>query len=209
MCVAGMPGRSGSGGGGAAGAASQLGMGVGAAGGHALPFRPRPYPHQVGGHGQLVQTAAGTVLKPLILKEAAFYNFIYSDSCPESLGWLRDVTPRYYGTRVMRVNTKGAGAPVANGTEANASAATAAAGLTATAACLGNPASVLISPAEQQTEAGAAAEPRSEDIELAAHEQGCVQNLRLWARSPLWRSVRSVDATSYDALVQGARGLAR
>jgi inositol-hexakisphosphate 5-kinase len=79
-----------------AAAAAAAGVGGGAVG------KPRPYPHQVGGHGQLVQMSPGTVLKPLIPKEAAFYDFIYSDACPESLTWLRAVTPRYYGTLVMR-----------------------------------------------------------------------------------------------------------
>jgi hypothetical protein len=73
------------------------------AGGGVAFGKPRPYPHQVGGHGQLVQISPGTVLKPLIPKEGAFYDFIYSDACPESLSWLRSVTPRYYGTVVMRV----------------------------------------------------------------------------------------------------------
>lgn len=57
----------------------------------------RPYPHQVGGHGQLAVTKAGRVLKPLTAKEHAFYTYISSDQLPEELIWLRHNTPKYFG----------------------------------------------------------------------------------------------------------------
>lgn len=57
----------------------------------------RPYPHQVGGHGQLAMTPAGRLLKPLSKKEHDFYCFIHSESLPLELRWLRTTTPKFYG----------------------------------------------------------------------------------------------------------------
>lgn len=59
--------------------------------------RARPYPHQVGGHGQLAMTNSGRLLKPLLKKEHAFYQYIHSDALPSHLRWIRHVTPQYYG----------------------------------------------------------------------------------------------------------------
>lgn len=63
----------------------------------ARPDSGLPYPHQVGGHGQLTKTRSGFLLKPSSEKEHAFYNYIHSDRLPDHLRWLRNVTPKYYG----------------------------------------------------------------------------------------------------------------
>ncbi|GJQ14597.1 hypothetical protein GpartN1_g6388.t1 [Galdieria partita] len=60
-------------------------------------FQGTPYPHQVGGHGALSSYKRGRVLKPVARKEIDFYNFIYSDSVPSELEWLRMITPKYFG----------------------------------------------------------------------------------------------------------------
>lgn len=57
----------------------------------------RPYPHQVGGHGQLAMTKAGHLLKPLTKKEHAFYEYIHSEKLPADMRWIRQSTPKYYG----------------------------------------------------------------------------------------------------------------
>lgn len=57
----------------------------------------RPYPHQVGGHGQLAMTTSGQLLKPLHEKEHKFYQYIHSDDLPLQLRWIRHVTPKFYG----------------------------------------------------------------------------------------------------------------
>lgn len=57
----------------------------------------RPYPHQVGGHGQLAMTKTGRLLKPLTKKERTFYHYIHSESLPSDMHWIRNVTPKYYG----------------------------------------------------------------------------------------------------------------
>lgn len=57
----------------------------------------RPYPHQVGGHGELAVTNAGHVLKPLQPKEYEFYKYIHSDEFPVRLRWILDFTPKFYG----------------------------------------------------------------------------------------------------------------
>lgn len=57
----------------------------------------RPYPHQVGGHGQLAMTATGQLLKPLLEKEYRFYKYIHSDDLPSNLHWIRHFTPKFYG----------------------------------------------------------------------------------------------------------------
>jgi Inositol polyphosphate kinase len=62
-------------------------------------FRCSQYPHQVGGHGQIVQADESTVLKPFVPKEAAFYEMVYADDAPEDIIWLRSFTPRYLGKR--------------------------------------------------------------------------------------------------------------
>lgn len=56
-----------------------------------------PYPHQVGGHGQLAITASGYILKPLLKREHEFYKYIHSQDLPAKLQWLRQVTPKFYG----------------------------------------------------------------------------------------------------------------
>ena len=63
--------------------------------------RSVPYPHQVGGHGQLRQVTPGHVLKPGYEKELNFYNYIHSAWLPCDLHWLRHVTPAFYGERDM------------------------------------------------------------------------------------------------------------
>lgn len=40
-------------------------------------------------------------MKPLCVKEADFYDFIYSDNAPHDISWLRAVTPHYYGKRTL------------------------------------------------------------------------------------------------------------
>lgn len=62
-----------------------------------LLMHSRPYPHQVGGHGQLALTTTGLLLKPKEEKEFKFYTYIHSKSLPEHLRWLRTVTPSFYG----------------------------------------------------------------------------------------------------------------
>lgn len=57
----------------------------------------RPYPHQVGGHGELAVTNSGHVLKPLQPKEYAFYKYIHSDQFPVPLRWILQFTPKFYG----------------------------------------------------------------------------------------------------------------
>lgn len=59
-----------------------------------------PYPHQVGGHGQLKKTLNGQLLKPLYEKELRFYSYIHSDRLPENLRWLRETTPKFFGRSV-------------------------------------------------------------------------------------------------------------
>lgn len=61
---------------------------------HALP---QPYPHQVGGHGQLAMTKPGQVLKPLVEREKNFYHYIHSDALPVHVRWIRQFTPKFYG----------------------------------------------------------------------------------------------------------------
>lgn len=56
-----------------------------------------PYPHQVGGHGQLRLLASGKLLKPLYEKEVHFYKFIHNPELPDHLRWLRETTPWFYG----------------------------------------------------------------------------------------------------------------
>lgn len=56
-----------------------------------------PYPHQVGGHGQLTMTHSGRILKPLLQKEKTFYQYVNNDELPPSMRWIRDFTPKYYG----------------------------------------------------------------------------------------------------------------
>lgn len=56
-----------------------------------------PYPHQVGGHGQLAVTNNGHLLKPLLDKEHQFYLYIHNENLPEELKWIRQVTPGFYG----------------------------------------------------------------------------------------------------------------
>ena len=72
------------------------------------PSKPKrrsiPYPHQVGGHGQLRQLTAGRILKPVYEKELNFYNYIYSSSLPEHLRWLRNVTPAFFGERALSIS---------------------------------------------------------------------------------------------------------
>lgn len=57
----------------------------------------RPYPHQVGGHGELAVTNSGHVLKPLQPKEYEFYKYIHSDEFPVRLRWIHNFTPKFYG----------------------------------------------------------------------------------------------------------------
>lgn len=57
----------------------------------------RPYPHQVGGHGELAVTNSGHVLKPLQPKEYEFYKYIHSDEFPVHLRWIHNFTPKFYG----------------------------------------------------------------------------------------------------------------
>jgi inositol-hexakisphosphate kinase len=61
-----------------------------------------PYPHQVGGHGALSSYKRGRVLKPAAKKEIDFYTFVYGDSLPAELEWLRSATPKFYGQREFR-----------------------------------------------------------------------------------------------------------
>lgn len=56
-----------------------------------------PYPHQVGGHGQLRILSSGKLLKPLYDKELRFYQFIHSPTFPASMHWLRYTTPWFFG----------------------------------------------------------------------------------------------------------------
>lgn len=63
------------------------------------PRKSVPYPHQVGGSGQLRQLPTGKLMKPLYEKELRFYKYVNSPLLPESLRWLRQVTPRFYGER--------------------------------------------------------------------------------------------------------------
>lgn len=67
-----------------------------------LNTAPQPYPYQVGGHGQLVQASNGTVLKPLVVKEAAFYELMHSDKAPQEARWLRKYIPNYFGRLRLR-----------------------------------------------------------------------------------------------------------
>lgn len=62
--------------------------------------RATPYPHQVGGHGQLKKTHNGRLLKPMYEKELRFYLYIYSDRLAEDLRWLRRATPKFFGRSV-------------------------------------------------------------------------------------------------------------
>lgn len=57
------------------------------------------YPHQVGGHGQIVQADETSVLKPLVEKEASFYELVWAADAPENVHWLRKFTPQYLGRR--------------------------------------------------------------------------------------------------------------
>lgn len=59
------------------------------------------YPHQVGGHGQLMQLDRTSVLKPLVEREAAFYEAVYAEDVDEDVEWLREFTPRYLGRREL------------------------------------------------------------------------------------------------------------
>lgn len=59
------------------------------------------YPHQVGGHGQLMQLDWTSVLKPLVEREAAFYEAVYAEDVAEDVEWLREFTPGYLGRREL------------------------------------------------------------------------------------------------------------
>lgn len=41
--------------------------------------QPRPFPHQVGGHGALALHGAGLVKKPLVERELAFYEYVWGE----------------------------------------------------------------------------------------------------------------------------------
>eukprot|EP00871_Galdieria_phlegrea_P001019 jgi/Galph1/1918/GphlegSOOS_G590.1 len=62
-----------------------------------IPVGETPYPHQVGGHGALSRFKNGYVLKPASKREIEFYTFVYSDRLPQSLEWLRQMTPKFFG----------------------------------------------------------------------------------------------------------------
>lgn len=61
------------------------------------PQSAQPYPHQVGGHGLLAVAPHGKVIKPSSRKELDFYQYINSHLLPDSLRWIRQVTPSYHG----------------------------------------------------------------------------------------------------------------
>ncbi|PXF48801.1 Inositol hexakisphosphate kinase 3 [Gracilariopsis chorda] len=63
-----------------------------------------PYPHQVGGHGQLTVTSSGRILKPLLHKELAFYNYINSDDLHPDMRWITHFTPKFYGEAQPNAN---------------------------------------------------------------------------------------------------------
>jgi Inositol polyphosphate kinase len=73
------------------------------------------YPHQVGGHGQIVQADDSTVLKPLVRKEASFYEYVYSADAPQAVAWLRAFTPRYFGKRLLLREPRAQESPTSDG----------------------------------------------------------------------------------------------
>jgi len=60
--------------------------------------QPKPYAHQVGGHGPLCRIEGEEkILKPLQEKELSFYQSIWSENAPQEIMWLREFTPTFYG----------------------------------------------------------------------------------------------------------------
>lgn len=62
---------------------------------------PTPFADQVGGHGDILQTSTGHLLKPLSPKEHAFYLHLQSPSLPSRLHFLRQFTPTFHGSRLV------------------------------------------------------------------------------------------------------------
>ena len=90
---------------------------------HIMHNHSRPYPHQVGGHGQLAITPSGQVLKPARAKELKFYTYIHSNRLPQEMHWIRQVTPTFFGSIPIssdtNINIQDSNGPITTFTNTN------------------------------------------------------------------------------------------